>query len=144
MKIAIANDHGGLDLKKAIMNHYKGKYDFINCGTDTYDSCDYPLFAFKACELVASKKADFAIVICKSGIGMSIAANKVKGIRCALIDNTTNAKLCHQHNNANAIALGANDVSSRKAYKIIDAYLSVEFEKRHQRRIDLISNYENK
>ena len=74
---------------------------------------------------------------------MSIAANKVKGIRCALIDNTTNAKLCHQHNNANAIALGANDVSSRKAYKIIDAYLSVEFEKRHQKRIDLISNYEN-
>ena len=66
MKIAIANDHGGLDLKNAIMKHYKGKYDFINCGTDTYDSCDYPLFAFKACELVASKKADFAIVICLS------------------------------------------------------------------------------
>ena len=75
---------------------------------------------------------------------MSIAANKVKGVRCSLLVNTTNAALCHQHNNANVIALGANDVTPRRAYKIIDTYDSVTFEQRHQRRLDLISEYENK
>ena len=143
-KISIANDHGGLELKQAIMKHFKGVYEFIDCGTYSLDSCDYPDFAFKACELVRDNKVDFGIVICKSGIGMSIAANKVKGVRCALLTNTTNARLCHQHNNANVIALGANDVSSRKAYMIIDAYDEAIFEERHQKRIDKILNYENR
>ena len=143
-KIAIANDHGGLELKQSIMKHYKDVYEFVDCGTYTLDSCDYPDFAFKACEMVANSQVDFGIVICKSGIGMSIAANKVKGVRCALLTNVTNAKLCHQHNNANVIALGSNDVSSRKAYMIIDAYDSVTFEERHQKRIDKITKYESK
>ena len=143
-KISIANDHGGLELKQAIMKLFKDEYEFVDCGTYSLDSCDYPDFAFKACELVRDNKVDFGIVICKSGIGMSIAANKVKGVRCALITNETNAMLCHQHNNANVIALGANDVTPRKAYKIIKAYDSVAFETRHQRRLDKISNYESK
>ncbi len=143
-KIAIACDHGGLDLKKAIQKHYQHQFEFIDCGTNSTQSCDYPDFAIKAAELVANQKADFGIVICKSGIGMSIAANKVKGVRCALVDNVINARLCHQHNNANVLALGANDVTSRMAYKIIDAYNRVEFESRHQTRIDKINSYENK
>lgn len=143
-KISIACDHGGLELKNAIIKHFKKEYEFIDCGTYSLLSCDYPDFAFKACELVRDNKVDFGIVICKSGIGMSIAANKVKGIRCALLTNEENAALTHQHNNANVIALGANDVSKRKAYKIIKAYETAKFETRHQRRIDKILDYENK
>lgn len=142
--VSIACDHGGLKLKNSIIKHFKNEFEFIDCGTYTELSCDYPDFAFKACELVSNKKAEFAIVICKSGIGMSIAANKVKGIRCALLDNEENARLCHAHNNANAIALGANDVSTKKAYKIINAYNETIFEERHQRRIDKISEYEQR
>ena len=141
-KISIACDHGGLELKEAIIKHYQGKYEFVDVGTYSLDSCDYPDFAFAACEKVRDKEVDFGIVICKSGIGMSIAANKVKGVRCALLTNEVNATLCHQHNNANVIALGANDVSRRKAYKIIKAYDEATFEERHQRRIDKINEYE--
>ena len=142
-KIAIANDHDGLELKQAIMKHFKKTYEFVDCGTYSLDSCDYPDFAIKAGELVRDRKVDFGIVICKSGIGMSIAANKVKGVRCALLTNVTNARLCHQHNNANVIALGSNDVTPRKAYQIIKAYDEATFEERHQRRIDKISKYES-
>ena len=141
-KISIACDHGGLELKNAIIKHFKREYQFVDVGTYTTLSCDYPDFAFKACEMVARGQVDFGIVICKSGIGMSIAANKVKGVRCALLTNEVNATLCHQHNNANVIALGANDVSRRKAYKIIKAYDEATFEERHQRRIDKINEYE--
>lgn len=141
-KISIACDHGGLELKNAIIKHFKRVYQFVDVGTYTTLSCDYPDFAFKACEMVAQGQVDFGIVICKSGIGMSIAANKVKGVRCALLTNEVNATLCHQHNNANVIALGANDVSRRKAYKIIKAYDEATFEERHQRRIDKINEYE--
>ena len=143
-KISIACDHGGLDLKQAIINHYQGKYEFVDVGTYSLDSCDYPDFAFAACEKVRDKEVDFGIVICKSGIGMSIAVNKVKGVRCALLVNTTNAALCHQHNNANVIAMGTNDVSEEMAFAIIDTYDSVTFEQRHQKRIDKITAYENK
>lgn len=143
-KVSIACDHGGLDLKNAIIKHYKNVYEFIDCGTYSYDSCDYPDFAIKAAELVGNNQVYFGIVVCKSGIGVSIAANKVKGVRCALLTNTTNARLCHQHNNANVIALGANDVSARKAYMIIDAYDEAVFEERHQKRIDKILKYENR
>lgn len=143
-KIAIGCDHGGVDLKNKIVKHFKKQFSFIDCGTNGYDSCDYPDFAFKVGEKVSSKEADFGILICKSGIGMSIAANKVKGVRCALLDNVKNATLSHMHNNANVIALGSNDVSIRKAYQIIKAYDDATFETRHQKRIDKITQYENK
>ena len=103
-KIAIANDHGGLELKHAIMKHFKKTYEFIDCGTYSLDSCDYPDFAILAGELVRDRKVDFGIVICKSGIGMSIAANKVKGVRCALVHDTTSARLTREHNNTNVLA----------------------------------------
>ena len=94
-------------------------------------------------DLAASvKKADFGIAICKSGIGMSIACNKVKNIRCALVDNVTNATLAHKHNNANVLAIGSNDVNLKLAIDMIHAYDSVAFEERHQKRIDKISKYE--
>jgi len=140
--IAIGNDHGGVELKNAIMKHYKNKYEFINVGTDTTDSVDYPVYAIKVGELVASGKAAFGVVICKSGIGVNIAANKVKGVRCAHIMTVKNAHLCKAHNNANVMAFGVNDVSPRLAYKCIDEYDNTVFEERHQKRIDLISKYE--
>ena len=143
-KISIACDHGGLILKNDLINALNKKYEFIDCGTYSLKPCDYPDFAFKAAKLVSENEVDFGIVICKSGIGVSIAANKVKGVRCALVNNETNAKLCHQHNNANVIALGANDVDINLAIKIVEAYDSVEFESRHQQRLDKISDYENR
>lgn len=143
LKIGIGCDHGGLKLKNDIMKHYQNVYEFIDVGTYNLDSCDYPDFAFKVGELVASEQVSFGIVICKSGIGMSIAANKVKGVRCALVSNAKNATLAHQHNLANVLALGSNDVSKVMAYKIIDSYVNATFESRHQKRIDKISAYEN-
>ena len=97
MKLAIGSDHGGFLLKKEIMNQLSG-YQWVDCGTYDESSCDYPDFAFKVGEKVASHECDFGIVICKSGIGVSICANKVKGIRCALVDNEKDAVLSKQHN----------------------------------------------
>ena len=145
MKIAFCCDHGGFIAKDAVFNYLQSKgYEIKDFGTNSDVSCDYPDYAFPAAESVASGECDYGILICGTGIGMSICANKVKGVRCALLVNETNAMLCHQHNNANVIALGSNDVSSRKAYKIIKAYDSVTFETRHQKRLDKISNYESK
>lgn len=143
-KVAIGNDHGGVDLKNDIINVLKNKYEFINVGTDNYESCDYPDFAIKVGEMVASHQADFGIVICKSGIGVSIAANKVVGIRCALLSDPINAALSKKHNNANVIALGASNTNLETAIAIIKAYDNEVFEERHQKRIDKISNYESK
>jgi len=143
MKIAIGNDHGGVELKNQIIEKLSNKYEFMNVGTNTLDSVDYPDFAIKVGELVTSNTVDFGIVICKSGIGVSIAANKVNGVRCALLDNVNNAHLCHAHNNANVIAMGANDVDIKLALEIIDAYVNTTFEERHQKRIDKITNYEH-
>lgn len=141
-KIAIACDHGGVELKKQIISLLQDKYEFIDCGCNTLESVDYPDYAFAAAKKVVNKEVDFGILICKSGIGMSIAANKVKGIRCALIDNLENAKLCHMHNNANMMAFGANNVDAISAKQFIESYDSVEFETRHQKRIDKIERYE--
>ncbi len=142
--IAIGCDHGGLELKNSIIKHYKNKYEFIDVGTYDTTSCDYPDYAFKVGEIVNQNKANFGILICKSGIGMSIAANKVPNIRCALVCNAKNAMLAHKHNNANVLAMGSNDVSKNIAYKIIDSYESVEFEERHSLRISKISAYEKR
>ena len=142
-KISIANDHGGLELKQAIMKHFKKEYEFIDCGTYSLDSCDYPDFAIKAGELVRDKKVDFGIVICKSGIGMSIAVNKVKGVRAAVCSDVATAHLVKEHNNANIIAFGARIVGSELAKDIVKAYLEAEFMGgRHQMRVDMISELE--
>ena len=143
MKLSIASDHGGVKLKQEIIEKLSNVYTFIDCGTNSEESCDYPDYAIKAATLVANKEVDYGIVICKSGIGVSIAANKVKTIRCALVKDVKNASLCKQHNNANMIALSANDTNVECAIEIIKTWLNEKFlGMQHQRRIDKISKYE--
>ena len=146
MIIALAADHGGYELKDAIKEHLKGrlgpdgeKFKIVDLGTSSSDSVDYPAYG-KACgEAVASGKAALGIVCCGSGIGISIAANKVKGVRCALCTSTEMAALCKQHNNANILALGGRTTPEDLAIEIVDTWLDSEFEGgRHQRRIDML------
>ena len=143
--IAIASDHGGYALKEHLKAYLaaQGKTckDF---GTDSTDSCDYPVYGRAAAEAVASGECETGIVICTTGIGISITANKVKGIRCALCGNTTTAQLTRQHNNSNMLALGAGFTGPMLAEKIVDAFLSSEFEGgRHERRVNLMMEIEN-
>lgn len=146
MKIAIACDHGGLNLKNKIIAHLKETgYDVINFGTDTFDSCDYPDYALPAAEAVANGECDKGIVVCSTGIGVSIVANKVKGIRCAHCHDTYCAEFTRLHNNANMLALGEKVVGDGYALKIVDVFLKTEFEGgRHERRVNKITEIENK
>ena len=139
MKIAIACDHGALDLKNAVAEHLKKKgYEVADFGTHTLDSCDYPDFAGAAAKAVASGECDKGIVLCTTGIGVSITANKVKGIRCALLSDVMSARMTREHNDTNMMAIGAAVVGQMLAFEIIDTWLGTEFsgEARHQRRID--------
>ena len=142
--IAIASDHGGYALKEHIKAYLtaQGKTckDF---GTDSTASCDYPVFGRAAAEAVASGECEPGIVICTTGIGISITANKVKGIRCALVGDLMRAKLTRQHNNSNMLALGAGVTGPMLAEKIVDAFLSTEVEGgRHERRVNLMMEVE--
>ena len=139
MKIAIACDHGALDLKNAVMEHLKKKgHEVVNFGTDTLDSCDYPDFAGAAAKAVASGECEKGIVMCTTGIGVSISANKVNGIRCALLSDLWSARMTREHNDTNMMALGAGVVGTNLALEIVDTWLTTEFSRgeRHQRRID--------
>jgi ribose 5-phosphate isomerase B len=144
MKISIACDHGGLDLKESLKKWLiENNYEVIDYGTNSKDSCDYPDFGRPACEAVRDKKVDRGIVICTTGIGMSIVANKVKGIRCALVSNTEGASLTRRHNDSNVLALGAKFTSDELAQEITKIWLETEFEGgRHQRRVDKIMEIE--
>jgi len=144
MKISIACDHGGLDLKESLKKWLiENNYEVIDYGTNSKDSCDYPDFGRPACEAVRDKKVDRGIVICTTGIGMSIVANKVKGIRCALVSNTEGASLTRRHNDSNVLALGAKFTSDELAKEITKIWLETEFEGgRHQRRVDKIMEIE--
>ncbi len=147
MKVAICSDHGGLTLKNAIANHLAGtQYETVDFGTKNYDSCDYPDFAFAAAEAIARGECERGIFVCTTGIGISIAANKVKGIRCALCTDATCARLTREHNDANVLALGGGIVGENLAFDIVDTFLSTEFSKleKHQRRIDKITGFEKK
>lgn len=142
MIIALASDHGGFALKEQIKAHLAGRgFDVTDLGTNSEESVDYPAFG-KACgEEVASGKADLGIVCCGTGIGISIAANKVKGVRCGLCTSVEMATLTKQHNNANILALGGRTTASELAMEIVDAWLDTEFEGgRHQRRVDMLDN----
>ncbi len=146
MKIAIACDHGALDLKNAVMAHLTKKgYEVVNFGTDTLDSCDYPDYAGPAAKAVASGECEKGIVLCTTGIGVSITANKVKGIRCALLSDVMSARLTREHNDTNMMAIGAGIVGQMLALEIIDTWLGAAFShnERHQRRIDKVMAYEN-
>lgn len=138
MKIAIACDHGAIELKNLLIAHLKEKgYEIENFGTDTHTSCDYPDFAEPAAKAVASGACDRGIVMCTTGIGMSIAANKIPGIRCALLSDILSAKLTRLHNDTNMMALGAGVVGSQLALEITDTWLETPFsgDERHKRRI---------
>lgn len=141
MTIAIASDHGGFGLKEQIKQHLLAQdIEILDLGTNTEDSVDYPVYG-KACgEAVVSGEADLGIVCCGTGIGISIAANKVKGIRCALCTNVFMAQMAKQHNDANVLALGGRVLSAEEALAIVDAWLSEQFAgDRHQRRVDMLN-----
>ncbi len=146
MKIGICSDHGGLELKKLVTNHLiSNGYDVINYGTDSSESCDYPIFANKMCKGIQKEEVEFGIAICTTGVGMSIACNKHKGIRACCCSDTVSAQMTREHNNANVICFGAKIISTDKAYEIVDVFLSTQFSngERHLRRINEISSIEN-
>ena len=141
MKIAIGCDHGALALKNTVKAHLEKKgYEVCDYGTYTLDSCDYPDFAEKAAKAVASGECEKGIVLCTTGIGISIAANKVKGIRCALLSDLMSARLTREHNDTNMMARGAAVVGEMLALQIVDTWIGTEFsgEAKHQRRIDKV------
>lgn len=139
--IAIGSDHGGYDLKQRVIKYLEENhipYEDMGCGSK--DSCDYPVFGHAVAKAVADGQCDKGIVICTTGIGISISANKIKGIRCALCADTLSAKMTRLHNDANVLALGAGVVGENLALEIVDTFLNTAFsnEERHQRRVDLI------
>ena len=145
MKIAIGCDHGALDLKNAVIAHLEKKgFEIKDFGTNSLQSCDYPDFVAPAAQAVAKGECEKGIVLCSTGIGVSIAANKVKGIRCALLSDLMSAKLTREHNDTNMMAMGAFIVGKALALQIVDTWLTTEFSQgeRHQRRIDKITALE--
>ena len=136
--IALACDHGAYLLKEAIKQHLEEKgFAYEDFGTYNQDSCDYPDYAGAAAKAVAQGRCDRGIVLCTTGIGVSITANKVKGIRCALLSDLMSARLTRQHNDTNMMAMGAGVVGEKLALEMVDVWLSTEFEGgRHQRRVE--------
>ena len=145
MKIAIACDHGALALKNVFVAHLQKKgYEVVDFGTHTTDSCDYPDYAGAAAKAVAAGECDKGIVLCTTGIGVSITANKVRGIRCALLSDLMSARLTREHNDTNMMALGAGVVGQMLALEIVDTWLDTPFSgvERHARRIEKMMAYE--
>ena len=145
MKIAIGNDHTAVEMKNHIVEYLEAKgYELVNYGTDTSDRVDYPVYGKKVADAVASGECDIGILICGTGIGISLAANKVKGIRAAVCSEPYSAMMTRRHNNSNIIAFGARVVGSATAEMIVDAFLEAEYEGgRHGARVDMISAIEN-
>ena len=145
MNIAIASDHGALVLKSRLKEYLKEKgHNVIDCGTHTTESCDYPDYCIPACQMVVEGKVNRAIVMCTTGIGMSICANKIKGIRCALVSKPEIAKITREHNDANVLALGACLIDFETCKEIVNNFLNTPFseEERHIRRINKIKALE--
>ena len=139
MKISVGCDHGALNLKNKVVEHLKKNgHEVMDFGTHTAASCDYPEFAAAAAKAVASGECEKGIVLCTTGIGVSISANKVDGIRCALLSDVWSAKMTRLHNDTNMMAMGAGVVGENLALEIVDTWLGTEFsgDERHQRRID--------
>lgn len=143
MKVAIASDHRGYELKGKVINYLKEKgYDVTDYGTDSSEYADYPIYAFKVGESVRDKVNDLGILICGTGIGMSIACNKVKGVRCGKVNSIEEAILTKGHNHANVIAISE---SIENPLEVIEAFLTNDFslEEKHIRRVEMISKYDN-
>ena len=146
MKIAMGNDHSAIELKNIIKEFVESKgYEVIDFCTNTPESCDYPVFGEKVGRAVASGEADLGIVICGTGVGISLAANKVKGIRACVCSEPYTAKLSKMHNNSNVLAFGARVVGSEMAKMITEEWLDAKYEGgRHQRRVDMLMEIENR
>ena len=143
LKISIGSDHGGLAYKEEIKKHLAGKYEVIDVGTNSLDSCHYPEFGIKAAKLVASGECAFGIVVCTSGEGIMMAANKVKGVRCGIGYNDEVSSLMRQHNDANMIAFGQKFMAREDVLRRIDIFLSTKFEGgRHATRVQMILDEE--
>lgn len=146
MIIAMGNDHSAVEMKLEIKAYLEEKgYEILDLGTNSTESCDYPVYGEKVGLAVAAKEADLGILICGTGIGISLAANKVKGIRACVCSEPFSAKLSKMHNNTNVLAFGARVVGPELAKMIVDQWLEAEFEGgRHQRRVDQIMEIENR
>lgn len=140
MKIAIGNDHVGVELKQHLIQYLEAKgYEMVNFGTDTPASTDYPIYAERVSRAVVSGECDRGILICGTGLGISISANKIHGVRCAVCSEPVSAELARQHNDANIIAMGARTIGPVMAEALADVFLTTEFQAgRHQRRVDMI------
>ena len=144
MKIALGCDHGGLEIKNAIIEDLKNKgVECIDFGTTTTDSVDYPVYAKKVCAAVQNGECVLGILCCGTGIGMSMTANKQKGIRAAVLSDAFSAEMTRRHNNANVLAMGAGLTGTNVALRMVEIFLNTEFEGgRHQRRVDLLDAIE--
>ncbi len=144
MKISIACDHGAYELKERLKAHLLDQgHQVADCGTDSAESCDYPDFGIAAAKLVADGTCERGVVLCTTGIGMSMAANKVRGVRCALCHEPLSAEMTRRHNDANVLAMGAGVTGGNLAERILDVFLSTDFEGgRHQRRVDKVMEAE--
>lgn len=142
--IALGCDHGGYALKELLKSHLEERgYACQDFGCSSTDSCDYPVFAQQAAQAVADGSCRFGVVVCTTGIGVSICANKVKGVRCALCHEPWSAQMTRRHNDANMLALGAGVTGPKLAVEILDAFLAHDFEGgRHQRRVDMMMDIE--
>ena len=140
MKIAIGNDHGGVELKRHLVQYLEGKgFEVVNFGSDVTESTDYPIYAERVSRAVVSGECDKGILICGTGIGISISANKIHGVRCALCSEPVSARLARQHNDANIVAMGARTIGPVMAEGIVDVFMNTEFQGgRHQLRVDKI------
>ncbi|MBR4991471.1 MAG: ribose 5-phosphate isomerase B [Clostridia bacterium] len=145
MKIAMGADHGGYSLKEVVKKHLvEAGHEVLDLGTHDTDSCNYPVYAEKVAYAVADKDADLGVLICGTGIGMSIAANKVKGIRAAAVSDCFTAQATREHNDSNIICLGERIVGPGLAMRIVDTWLEASFQGgRHQTRVDMINELEN-
>ena len=144
MKVVLGCDHGGLNIKNAVIEYLKGKnIEFTDYGCYTEESVDYPVYAYKVATAVAGKDDVLGILCCGTGIGISMAANKVKGIRAAVCTNEFMAEMTRRHNNSNIICMGGRIIDEATAVKLADIFLNTEFEgDRHTKRVDMITSIE--
>ena len=143
--IAIGCDHGGIDIKNAVIGYLQEKgIDYTDFGTDSDQSVDYPIYAYKVAKSVSEGNADYGIICCGTGIGVSMAANKVKGIRAAVVTNEFCAEMTRRHNNANILCMGGRVIDDKTAVKLADIFLNTPFEGgRHEKRVNMITDIEN-